>query len=254
MEQVLSETLACHENPAVRRIFVSLTDRLILLIRSRFQQHHPPHLMAQLHTLLNQHFDLLCTHRESDLGILLDMYNILLNFLCRLELPRPSPTGSSLEGDTLSELVLQGLATVPAYLLMPCQLSVLQHLLLAITYQQQQLAKAEASHEHMHSTTLDHVRRVLLILILEHAYRSEESFRALKLSFLRPLLADPCPAIALHASTFIMHRLRQCGHRTYQNYFSKVLAWAQRENNADVLNNPYFQCCIIMEHITEFPE
>lgn len=46
-------------------------------------------------------------------------------------------------------------------------------------------------------------------------------------------VGDPCPAIGLHASSFILHRIRRAGHDVFRTYFNKALAAAQQENGPD---------------------
>ena len=65
VEKVLSETLSLSPNPEVRKIFIALTEKVILLIKTKFQDYHPQHLMVHINKMLNRYFFILC-HRGYD--------------------------------------------------------------------------------------------------------------------------------------------------------------------------------------------
>ena len=115
------------------------------------------------------------------------------------------------------------------------------------------LRPSRAPQEYVANNTLYNVRRALMLLILEHAYHKDASYRSLTLEFFRPFLADPCAPIALHASSFIMGRVKRAGHDVYRGYFNKILSAAQQENDVELLENQYFQCCMLIDLLTEFP-
>ena len=129
--------------PQVRRIFISLTEKFILLMKSKFQDFHPNHLVMHINKMLNRYFFILCSRGENDLDNLLAMYNVILNYICKFDLP-PHFAGALQPGsaDTLTELFLEGAVTVPLYMLVDIDLDVLKYLLLALTQLQQLAMKA----------------------------------------------------------------------------------------------------------------
>eukprot|EP00667_Euglena_gracilis_P001669 EG_transcript_1670 len=254
VEQVLGETLSLNPNPLVRRLFISVTERFILLLKSKFPEFQSPALLEQLHKILNRHFFILCFREERDLDNLLAMYHVLLHYLCSMDAPTPPVNAPQpLQSDTLTDLFLEGAVTVPLDLLVEVELDVLKYLLLTITQQQLLMHKASERPEYVHNPTIHNVRRALMLLVLEHAYHCEASYRSLSLDFFQFFLGDPCPAIGLHASSFILHRIRRAGHDVFRTYFNKALAAAQQENDVELLENQYFLCCLMMDHLTEFP-
>jgi hypothetical protein len=253
VEQVLSETLCQSGNPAVRRIFIAVTERFILLAKTKSTECQSPVLIAQIHKMLNRSFLILCLRGETDLDNLLAMYDVLLNYLCQLDGSDSPPAAAPSRADTFTERFLRGAAAVPLRLLVEIELDVLKYLLLTLSQQHRLLIRATERQGYVDNPTIHDVRRTLMLLVLEHAYHCEASYRSLTLDFFQYFLSDPCPAIGLHASSFIVHRLQRAGPGVYRDCFTKAFATAQLHNDIELLENQYFLSCLLMDHLTEFP-
>eukprot|EP01098_Paradermamoeba_levis_P007457 TRINITY_DN3087_c0_g1_i1.p1 TRINITY_DN3087_c0_g1~~TRINITY_DN3087_c0_g1_i1.p1 ORF type:complete len:281 (+),score=79.75 TRINITY_DN3087_c0_g1_i1:516-1358(+) len=230
LENKLAEVvnkLVHSENPSVRRILISITQKLISFLRAKMGSYGEESKVQQCIKLMNENLKKLMDVFESDTLNLCFMFYVIFDYI---SFPNESllEEGSAYR-ETLSttpSLFLDGKMIINFHLLHLVDLAILRHIFLGLPCR-----------------GFSSLRLTLLHLII-HKFGQEKidlENELFGMRFFRGLLNDTNPKIAYHASGFLLTQMQKERPDEYQSILTSLLAKAQETNDEQMLANPYMQ-------------
>jgi len=228
-------SLLTSKNPKVRRIYISITEKLILLHKSKIVQNGDESRVGKIFRGLNENFLDLIKKQEKDEFNLIYMFDTIFN-LISFRTVQPS-VEAFISGplDTTYSYFLNGHEVLPFYLFEHINIIILYHIFTTFTSLTQNPAVTGP------------MRVVLLILLIEKCKNKQVLESIGGLPFFKKLLQDRDPSIAYHAARFLVDQLMTEKPDQYRALLNRVLGKAQQTNNQTILENPYLQLKAIME-------
>lgn len=226
-------------NPRVRRAYLSVTERLILFLKSHGLRESTD--LAEVFDIINTNLRRVVASQEKDAGNLLFVLDILFNVLTYRTDMTTSPTLAGCEeatyrdkgGDQYEEF-LCGRISISHQLLKRVDIDVLVYLFM-----------------HLPRSTLvssiNDAKVVTLIMLIHKCTKENESLKAIGVPFFKKLLVETNPQIAYHASRFIIEQLRRDRPEEYQAIFKQLVQLAQKTKDDKLLSNYYLQVISIIE-------
>eukprot|EP01090_Pellita_catalonica_P014529 TRINITY_DN3730_c0_g1_i4.p1 TRINITY_DN3730_c0_g1~~TRINITY_DN3730_c0_g1_i4.p1 ORF type:complete len:794 (-),score=111.25 TRINITY_DN3730_c0_g1_i4:1047-3428(-) len=233
------DALLTSPNASVRRIFLTVSEKLILLIRSKRTSQKKK--LAQIYDLLNENFAKVCKSEEKDNRNLIMIVDLIVRMVSVRKQENGAVIPSLEDGDSELEYLdsfygefLQGHLSIATDLLLRVQITLLAHLF-----------------EHLDLPSARDAKIVVLIMMIHKCIEEEEQLSLVGgVGFFKHLLVTSIdPQIAFHASRFIMNQVRQ--EQQYSAVFAQILAQAQLTNNDKLLSNYFVNCGIIAGWLSE---
>lgn len=251
--EALSNELCRHPDPRVRRIYLSVTEKMMLRMKSRIEKPGDEAKVKEMIRLVNDNLGKLVSFGEKNQTNLLAMLYIIMDFVCALLSNISEITDTSLlpvsgdpelvNVDGLCNLFLQGNARISASMLTGINITILHHIFVNLKPSSVALL-AGTSRQNRNNSTIRAVRTTLLILIARKCdvANNKDLIASIGgMSFFKDLIKDPNPLIAFHAATFLMNRLHQDRPAVYTDLLQRLTTLAQQTNNDKLLGNAYLQ-------------
>eukprot|EP00698_Gefionella_okellyi_P019122 TRINITY_DN5820_c0_g1_i2.p1 TRINITY_DN5820_c0_g1~~TRINITY_DN5820_c0_g1_i2.p1 ORF type:complete len:688 (+),score=139.55 TRINITY_DN5820_c0_g1_i2:91-2154(+) len=205
--------LVLSPSPITRRCFIDITEGLVLYYRSQDE-------IQRALKVLNEKFARVAAVREQSEGNLLAVLDVILRLIAvkpQGELPEDSVC-------TLSELFLRGLVVVPCALLKEINIGVLLHVF-----------------QNLPAHGFGSERLTLLLLMLDKCKNKLVLETIGGSAMFQTLLEDGDPAIAYHASSFLLSCMKVEQPELFRAAMSRLITKAQHSNSQMLLDNSFFQ-------------
>lgn len=251
--EALSNELCRHPDPRVRRIYLSVTEKMMLRMKSRIEKHGDEAKVKEIIRLVNDNLGKLVSFGEKNQTNLLAMLYIIMDFVCALlsnisEITDSSviPGGSDPElvtVDGLCNLFLQGNARISGIILSGINITILHHIFVNLKPSSSNLTPS-TSRQNRNNSTIRAVRTTLLMLIARKCDvpNNKELIASIGgMSFFKDLIKDPNPLISFHSATFLMERLHKDRPAVYTDLTQRLTTLAQQTHNDKLLGNAYLQ-------------
>lgn len=232
--------LLASDNPRVRRIYSSVTERLLLSLKAQLREPMKETGLTEVFKLLNDNFGRVVASGEKDVTNLLFVLDVLFNVITYRTDVGTSSSSSSEEmyrdkgGDQYDEF-LCGRISIAHQLLKRVDINILVYLSV-------HLPKSNLIN------SINDAKVTTLVMIIHKCTKENEALEAIGgVSFFKKLLVETNPQIAYHASRFIIEQLRRERPEQYQAIFKQLLQRAQVTKDDKLLSNYYLQVISIIE-------
>ncbi|EGG20013.1 hypothetical protein DFA_07129 [Cavenderia fasciculata] len=221
--------LASHPNPKVRKVYISLTERLILM--SKYKLKTGETKSQEVFDMLNECILRITASGEKDENNLLTINDIIFDMIYSRNGTKQLYIRESWAPDTNFSLFLKNQFIISAPLLKSINISILQYLF-------NNISPIERFSEQ---------RLVLVHLLILRCHDPEDLARVGGIGFFKSLLNDSCTQIAYHSSYFLLTQLESESPEQYRSILTRLLSKARENNDENLISNPFFQVQGIIE-------
>eukprot|EP00026_Physarum_polycephalum_P000444 Phypoly_transcript_00445.p1 GENE.Phypoly_transcript_00445~~Phypoly_transcript_00445.p1 ORF type:complete len:1231 (+),score=179.96 Phypoly_transcript_00445:1041-4733(+) len=224
VEQLIKDLLDSPE-PPIRRIYITLVAKLVLLAKSKMQSFTEESLKL-IFFIFNDHLLRVVTAGEKTPANLLYMLDIITDFITiRLS----SGERDIKAQDTVYGMLLRGLVVASRPLLNGIDIKILHHIF-----------------NYLPATS--EPRLVVLHFLIDKCKTQKSCLESLGgIAFFIRLLADSHAPIAYYVAHFLLERFAAERPDSYRIILSQLLSKAVESNNEQLVSNPYFQFRAILE-------
>jgi len=234
----------------VRQIYLSITEKLILVLKCQMQTHGEEQTLNEMFRILNDNLTFVVNSQETNEQNLMFLFDIVFNFLKFSAVTRKVPSHSTIEShaSTLghdlyqyNELKnysdLRELQFVSGKIWVP--LSLLRRL---------SIIPLRDTFQRLPPRLTSLARTSLLYLIIEKCKENKQDMHAVGgSSFFKRLLADNDPQISFLASRFLLDKLQHEQPEQFNILVNTLVDKAVKANDEKLVNNPYLQIKAIFE-------
>eukprot|EP00760_Papus_ankaliazontas_P036375 PhM_4_TR8297/c0_g1_i1/m.40679 len=236
--------LATSTSPTVRKMFLRLTHRMVLFIRSCQGQEpeEAPHVWFRMNRVISVNLAYYLKHnkQESDPDVLLYMLDIVLSSTGFLDMKHDiSSTANTAWNDTIVDLFLQGVYKVQSAMLESLKFNVLMYLFNTLGLVFRKIVSKPNSPLDA-TRSIQAARLTALLLVQAHP----DSLRV-DPAVWKSLMADMHPPIATTAAVLYLHHTRTEDKARFSQSLAEVLSEAQQSGQTAALDNPYVQALAI---------
>lgn len=220
LEKIITELLSSSD-PLLRRVFIFVTEQLVLYLRSKTHQATEDEaLISRITNVINTHVGRLIKVGEKNEANLMLVFDIIMNVIL-IYSPGKGSDIEEIYGDSPSTLFANGRAVASQVLIHKINTEIFCHLFTNLPARQQ-------------------ARVTLLLLIIEHCKNKTVLQKVGGLSFFRSLLTD-YPDIVYYASRFLIEQFQSEKPEQFQALLTQLVNKAQQTNNEQLLDNSYLQ-------------
>jgi len=224
------------QNFKTRRIFLSITEKLILLNKSRMKTSPEKAKLADLFAILNKNLTCLVKAAEKSKSNLLYMFHLIFCLVSAstsnvMDMSSDVSLVTANRPDTIFNRFLCGDVLVSTSLLKLVDIALLAHVF-----------------TNLGEGDVDLEKQVLLHLLIYRCRNEQSSLEAVGgVSFFQKLLHSPSPQISFFAGQFIVEKLEEEDPMQYIALLSRLLAKAQEEGDENIVSNQYLQIKTILQ-------
>ncbi|KAF2073610.1 hypothetical protein CYY_005067 [Polysphondylium violaceum] len=221
--------LPTNSSPKVRKMYISLTERLILLLKYKLK--YGESKPNDLFEMFNESFHrLLLVFGEKSENNILHVVDILFDLISGRS------NSSSLRSkesklDTNFSLFLSNQLVVSISSLKSININIIHYLFSNIT----------------ESNNTREQRLFLLHLLIQRSHDSDDLLKIGGIVFFKNLLSDLNTQIAYHSSYFLLTQLEAESPEQYRTILTRLLTKARENNDENLISNPFFQVQGIIE-------
>ncbi|GAM21301.1 hypothetical protein SAMD00019534_044760 [Acytostelium subglobosum LB1] len=214
--------LASHANPQIRRLYISLTERLLLLSKYRLKTGESKR--DEIFELFNECMQRLIAAGEKDESNLLLIIDIMFDLIYTRNGAKTLFIKDT-QPDTNYSLFLNNQFVISISLLKLINIGTLH-------YSFANIPTLERYYE---------PRLMLLHLLLLRCSDAEDLAKIGGIGFFKNLMHDSCTQIAYHSSYFLLTQLEAESPEQYRSILTRLLSKARENNDENLISNPFFQ-------------
>ncbi|EGC32522.1 hypothetical protein DICPUDRAFT_98853 [Dictyostelium purpureum] len=220
--------LASNLSSRLRRMYISLTERLLLL--SKFRLSTSETKTIEIFDMFNDRFTKLISQGEKSENNLMYIVDILFDMIYKRAGTGLLRSKESVP-DTNYSLFLSNQFVVSISLLKLFNINIIQYLFNNL----------------QHSENTKEQRLFLLHILIQRCNDEEDLKKVGGISFFKNLLSDLSTQIAYHASYFLLTQLEAESPEEYRSILTRLLSKARENNDENLISNPFFQVQGIIE-------
>jgi len=221
--------LPTNSSHKVRKMYISLTERLILLLKYKLKYGEAK--PQDLFEMFNESFHrLLLLFGEKSESNLLQVVDILFDLISGRS-SSSSLRSKESKFDTNFSLFLSNQLVVSISSLKFININIIHYLFSNIT----------------ESNNTKEQRLFLLHLLIQRSHDSEDLLKIGGIVFFKNLLSDLNTQIAYHSSYFLLTQLEAESPEQYRTILTRLLTKARENNDENLISNPFFQVQGIIE-------